>query len=160
VDDEWFAYAVDAKLLGVPVALCPAEEMIWSKAYVMERERFDGADVAHLIRARGEGLDWNRLLRRFGEHWRVLFGHLLFFGFAYPNERHKVPAWVMKALSERLADEREEGADAKLCGGTFLSREQYLVDIGLWGYKDGRLKPRGPMTAEEVAHWTAAIAHK
>ena len=23
--------------------------MIWSKAFIMERERFDGADVAHLL---------------------------------------------------------------------------------------------------------------
>ena len=32
--------------------LIPVEEMIWSKGLIMERERFDGADVTHLIRAR------------------------------------------------------------------------------------------------------------
>jgi hypothetical protein len=26
------------------------------------------------------------------------------------------------------------------------------------GYQDARLKPLGPMSAEEVAYWTAAIA--
>ena len=31
------------------VKLQPIEEMIWSKAFVMERERSDAADVAHLI---------------------------------------------------------------------------------------------------------------
>ena len=77
VDEEWFTYASDGEILGVPVKLCPAEEMIWSKGYVQERERFDGADIAHLIRCRGEALDWGRLLRRFGDHWRVLFGHLI-----------------------------------------------------------------------------------
>jgi hypothetical protein len=50
VDDEWFAHAVDEEVLGAPVKLCPAEEMIWSKALIMERERYDGADVAHLFR--------------------------------------------------------------------------------------------------------------
>ena len=29
VDDEWFAHAVDEKVLGAPVKLVPAEEMIW-----------------------------------------------------------------------------------------------------------------------------------
>ena len=53
VDDEWFAHAPRAEVLGLPMALCPAEEMIWSKAFVLERERFDGADVLHLIRDRG-----------------------------------------------------------------------------------------------------------
>ncbi len=42
VDDEWFEHAVDAKLLGIPVRLCPPEEILWSKSYVQERERFDG----------------------------------------------------------------------------------------------------------------------
>jgi hypothetical protein len=65
VDDEWFRYAVDAEVMGVPVQLCPAEETIWSKAFIMERERYDGADVAHLLHARGPSLDWHRLLRRF-----------------------------------------------------------------------------------------------
>jgi len=48
------------------VGLTPVEEMLWSKAFVMERHRYDGADIAHLIRARGEHFDWNRLLQRFG----------------------------------------------------------------------------------------------
>jgi hypothetical protein len=50
VDEEWFSHASDGEILGVPVRLCPAEEIIWSKGYVQERERFDGADIAHLIR--------------------------------------------------------------------------------------------------------------
>src|SRR5262249_5168140 len=56
VDDEWFAHARRAEVLGAAVSVIPAEEMIWQKSYIMERERFDGADVAHLLRARGPGL--------------------------------------------------------------------------------------------------------
>src|SRR5579884_1016581 len=51
VDDEWFMHSVADKVLGLPVQLCPAEEMIWSKGFVMERERYDGADICHLIRS-------------------------------------------------------------------------------------------------------------
>jgi hypothetical protein len=76
VDDEWFALAIEAKVLGVPARLKPPEENIWSKAFVMERERFDGADVAHLIHHAGETMNRARLVRRFGEHWRVLLAHL------------------------------------------------------------------------------------
>jgi Nucleotidyl transferase of unknown function (DUF2204) len=159
VDEEWFAHASDGVILGVPVKLCPAEEMIWSKGYVQERERFDGADIAHLIRGQGETMDWARLLNRFGEHWRVLFGHLVTFGFIYPSEQFKIPGWLIKELSGRLVDEIEgKSPQGQMCFGTLLSREQYLPDIGRWGYHDARLKPLGPMSAEEVAHWTAAIA--
>ena len=47
----------------MPVKLAPAEEMIWSKAFIMERERYDGADVAHLLHACARRMDWQRLLR-------------------------------------------------------------------------------------------------
>ena len=112
----------------------------------------------HLIRCRGQTMDWLRLRRRFGEHWRVLFGHLVTFGFIYPAERDKIPRWLLKEFSHRLADELDGPPSAgQVCFGTLLSREQYLPDIGKWGYHDARLKPLGPMTPEEVTDWTAAI---
>jgi hypothetical protein len=161
VDEEWFEYAVDAELLGIPVRLCPPEEIIWSKAYVQERERFDGADIAHLIRKSGRDLDWRRLIRRFGEDWRVLLVHLVSFGFVYPGERDVIPGWVIRELSDGLLRETEEPPPGrKVCQGTLLSREQYLVDIASWGYEDARLEPRGNMSAVEITHWTAAIAAK
>ena len=158
VDDDWFAHAVDEAVLGAPVKLCPAEEMIWSKAFIMERERFDGADVAHLLRHCSGLLNWDRLVSRFGPHWRVLLSHLVLFGFIYPGERALVPSSVMKDLLNRLAAELEVPTrDSKVCQGTLLSREQYLVDVDEWGYEDARMQPRGNMTPEQVAVWTAAI---
>jgi hypothetical protein len=161
VDDDWFTDARPAELLGIPVLLCPPEEIIWSKAYVMERERFDGADIAHVIRKCGQEMDWHRLLRRFSSHWRVLLAHLVMYGFIYPGERDQIPSWVILDLSDRLRQESGSTTSMhKLCQGTMLSREQYLVDVGLWGYEDARLEPRGKMTSDEITHWTAAIAHK
>src|SRR5437870_12666003 len=96
VDDDWFTHAKTGNILGASRKICPVEEMIWSKAFVMERERYDGADVAHLIHACADTLDWTRLTRRFGRHWRVLFAHLTLFGFIYPSERRRVPEAVMR----------------------------------------------------------------
>jgi hypothetical protein len=118
-----FAHASEGSVVGAQVKLCPPEEMIWSKAYVMERERYDGADVVHLIRACGEHLDWVRLLRRFG------------------------------ALTRRLATQRENGAGLpdRLCRGTLLSRLQHRTALDRWGYRDGRVAPHGRMTTEQAA---------
>jgi hypothetical protein len=158
VDDEWFTHSVPETVLGIPVRLCPAEEIIWSKGFIMERERYDGNDVAHLIRAKGADLDWDRLLRRFGPHWRVLLSHLVLFGFIYPTERGKVPRRVLDDLVRRLQAETAEAAPAdKTCQGTLISRAQYLVDIGPWGYRDARLEPGIKMTPADIAHWTRAI---
>lgn len=159
VDDGWFAHAPEADVLGLRVKISPPEEMLWSKAFVMERERYDGADVIHLLRAGAATLDWDRLLHRFGSHWRVLLSNLVLFGFVYPGERARIPRRVMDALLAHLAGELDAGDPdaAKLCQGTVVSRQQYLIDVHEWGYTDGRLRPRGNMTAEEIAHWTAAI---
>src|SRR6185436_11126847 len=43
VTPDWFCHSIDAEVYDQRVRLCPAEEMIWSKAFIMERERFDGA---------------------------------------------------------------------------------------------------------------------
>jgi hypothetical protein len=158
VDDEWFEHAVPGQVLDTPVQLCPPEEMIWSKSFVWERERFDGADIAHLLRACGDRLDWNRMLGRFADDWRVLLTHLILYGFIYPAERARIPPWVMRKLIDRLYGELDHGASTdKLCQGTLISRAQYLIDIETWGYRDARLERDGLMTAEEVARWTAAI---
>lgn len=158
VDEDCFKYAKPAELLGIPVMAMPAEEIIWSKAFIMERERYDGADIAHLFRACGKELDWNRLLKRFDKHWRVLFSHLVLFGFIYPSHQSQIPEWVMKELSSRLNSELEQKPEAdKVCQGTLLSRGQYLIDVDKWHYADGRQEPRGNMTAKDIAHWTAAI---
>jgi hypothetical protein len=129
VDEGWFRHARRGEVLGVQVRLCPPEEMLWSKAFIMERERYDGADVAHLLHCCAEELDWQRLLARFGEHWRVLLSHLVLFDYIYParpasqatpastaSATHpppaaaRVPAAVMATLVERLSRETFEPA--------------------------------------------------
>jgi uncharacterized membrane protein len=158
VDDDWFAHAVEAELLGRPVKVCPPEETIWSKGYVMERERYDGADIVHLLRACGSWMDWPRLLRRFGGHWPVLLSHLLLFRFVYPGERRQIPDWVMQELLAHPHDElRAVPPAARICQGTLLSRAQYLIEIERWGYEDARLRPRGALTPEQAAELTASV---
>jgi len=184
VDEGWFQHARRGEVLGVPVRLVPSEEMLWSKAFIMERERYDGADVAHLLHCCAKELDWQRLLARFGEHWRVLLSHLVLFGYIYPAQPAKsaggtllpgaarIPAEVMATLIGRLSRETFDtaggagesagaaasgaGGDA-LCRGTILSRAQYLFDIDTHGYLDARLPPSGTMSPEQVEQWTAAI---
>lgn len=158
IDDAWFRHAPDGQVLGLPVKLAPVEETLWTKAFIMERERYDGADVAHLLHACALRIDWQRLLERFGPHWRVLLSHLVLFGFIYPGQRTLVPGWLMRELTRRLhAESRGTPPRPDACAGTLLSREQYLPDVAQQGYQDVRLLPESTMTPDDVAHWTAAI---
>jgi hypothetical protein len=159
VDDLWFDHAAKQEILGIDVCLCPPEEMIWSKAFIQERERFDGADVLHLIRELGPTLDWQRLLMRFGDNWPVLLSHIVLFRYVYPNRRQAVPAWVVDELAQRFL-ELPPKPNVKVCRGPLLSREQYLHDLEQLGYEDGRVEPHGNMTVDETERWTAAIERK
>ena len=157
VDDSWFERARHQEVLGETAALCAPEDILSMKAYIMERERFDGADVAHLIRSCAERLDWAHLLRSFGNDWRVLLSHLVLFGFIYPSERNRIPSSVMSDLLQRAQEEISSNSSDRVCRGTLLSRAQYLPDIQQGAYRDGRLTSRSHMTAEDIDNWTAAI---
>jgi len=185
VDDVWFQKAHSGMVLGRPALLIPAEEMIWSKGFIMERERFDGADVVHVFRGWGTKMDWERLVARFDTDWRVLFSHLVLFGYIYPSELHKIPSWVMERMAQRLIAEQTDSVSPTstplpptstplpptstptnhtrpplICQGTLLSRQQYLKDVEEWKYNDIRTLPRNGnppiMSDDEISHWTAA----
>jgi hypothetical protein len=158
VDDVWFERALPARVLGCNVRLSPPEELLWSKAFVMERERYDGADVLHLILARAEKLDWEHLCDRFSGHEAVLLSFLILFRYAYPGEAGRLPSWVMSRLLE--AAEPLNARTTRVCRGTLLSRAQYLVDVERWGFGDARRPPFGSMTDKEYAIWTNAIAQR
>ncbi len=160
VDDSWFERAHGHEFLGLSVKLCAPEEMIWMKAYIMERERFDGADIAHILQSCAEKLDWAHLVRCFGPDWPVLLSHLVLFGYIYPSERDKIPAEVMDNLIARLRSERRTAGADRICRGTLLSRKQYLMDIHERGFRDARLQQRVHMNAKDIAHWTRAIARE
>lgn len=156
VDDRWFDHAVKGKVLGLDLLLCPAEESIWQKSFILERDRCDVADVAHLIRHCGTRLDWTRLLQRFGNNWRVLLAQLILYEFIYPGHRDAVPEWITEHLIARREQEAHaRSQESNACFGTLISATQYLRDIDVEGYRDMRLEPDGKMSAEDIAVWTA-----
>ena len=76
----------------------------------------------------------------------------------FPSDRSKVPQWVVEELSEKLAKETRRGdLPDKICYGTIVSRQQYLVDVNERGYRDARLEPLGNMSEDEIARWTKGI---
>src|SRR6202008_1868463 len=122
VDDVWFQHAREATIFGLQVKIVPPEEVIWQKAYIMERERFDGADIAHLLLTSADRVDWEHLVAGFGPDWRVLLSHLVLFGFIYPSKRDAIPTKVMDELVQLLELERNTPSPTtNVCNGTLLS---------------------------------------
>lgn len=135
VDDSWFVGAPTSKILGVKVKLIPIEEMIWCRIYIQSRDRYDGADINHLILKKGFELDWKRLLNRMESHWELLFSQLMNFRFVYPSERGIIPKWLMKEFISRVENQLESPIPQdRTCRGPLLSHDQYQVDIEKWGF--------------------------
>lgn len=155
VDDEWVSHTRPGVVIGRTTPLIAPEELIWSKAMVMERNRFDGADIAHVLHASGNSINWERLIRRAAGHEGILLGHLAFYRYIYPCEADRVPIEVMEELLRSMRDQAAP-AGKRVCRGTLLSWEQYLPDIKERGLTDGRLTPWGKLTPAEIATWTAA----
>jgi len=157
VDDEWFEHASTGTILGYEMKLCPPEETISSKAYVAERDRYDGSDVAHYILAYGARMDWQRLIRRFGPNWRLLLSHLILFGLIYPTHRDLIPAEVIHDLLDRAkAEGSTPDQGPKVCHGTLFSAIHYLVDVGPWGYQDGRFLAAKSIAKKDLERWRSA----
>jgi len=61
------------------------------------------------------------------------------------------------ALSLKLYKSLLEANGVADCSGTLLSRQQYLVDVQEWGFRDARLEQRAQMNEKDIADWTDAI---
>lgn len=136
VDESWFENAKVCNLFDIEVKIIPAEELIWSKSTVQSRERYDGADINHMIRCMGRELDWQRLLQRMGPNWEVLLQHLISFGFVYPSERDAVPREILDELLSRYQQQLDLPApQERVCRGPLFARHDYAVDIEEWNYR-------------------------
>lgn len=136
VDDSWFKQAIDKEMLGIPIRCVAPEELIWCKSYIQDRERFDGADINHLILRQGKGLDWERLLGRLGQHWQLLLAHLLNFQFVYPADRDIIPRWLFDNLLQKAHHQYDIPASKnKVCRGPIIDHSSYEIDIVDWDYK-------------------------
>ncbi|MEW5726684.1 MAG: nucleotidyltransferase [Pseudomonadota bacterium] len=137
VTETWFKEAHTGTVCGIDVKLIPPTELIWAKAFVQDRNKYDGADVAHLILRQHRQVDWRRLLGHFEQYWEVLLIHVLNFRFIYPTERECIPRWLLDELMDRVeAHANLPVPQVQVCRGRLFSRADYAVDVAQWGFAD------------------------
>jgi hypothetical protein len=142
IDHRWFEYSRPVELAEVPTRLLAMEELIASKSYLAYRERFDGGDVAHLLREAKGKIDWNRLVERLGENRELLLWHFIFFLFVYPGHSDYIPEDVLNRLFDEIRERRVRATSPKAFRGFLLDRSSFEVDCVRFGYEDcGRGKP-------------------
>jgi len=137
VTDDWFKDSQTARFFNHEVKIPSVTDLIWSKVFIQNRDRYDGADIAHLILVKNDQINWERLMCSMEQYWEVLLVHLLNFRFIYPSEREKVPSWLMRELLSRLKHQFElPTPKMKVCRGRMFSVADYAMDVTELGFAD------------------------
>jgi hypothetical protein len=157
VDHSWIARGAPFEVLDVPSQVLAAEELIASKLFVTRRERFDGADVVHIIYGTKGRLDWARLLSLMGEHWDIVLWALVLFQYVYPAHAGYVPRHVWKELLGRFRAAVETPDPQAPFRGSLIDENMFAIDVFEWGMENlvehhRRIRRHPiPMSAEDSA---------
>jgi len=132
VEDSWVDRSRPAVVHGIETRVLAPEELVASKLFVAKRERFDGADIAHIIYGTNGDFDWNRVLQLAGEHWELLLWNLMLFRYVYPAQTHYVPDQVWDALLSRFQTALSDGNSDGSFRGSLLDENMFAIDVNEW----------------------------
>ena len=136
VDQSWIDRGSPAEILGVSTRVLAAEELIASKLFVAFRERFDGADVAHILYATRGKLDWRRIRELIGEHWELLLWELVLFHYIYPACGKDIPHGVWGDLLGRLRQSLDSPVSNGAFRGSLIDEKMFAIDVYEWGLEN------------------------
>jgi hypothetical protein len=109
VDEVWTTKGWELQVRGVNLRLIPPEELIWSKLYILRRERADWPDILNIIFAQGPELNWERLLMRVGEDRPLLTSLMTLFCWMCPGRAAAMPRMIWEHLGMELGPPQTDG---------------------------------------------------
>ena len=133
VEDSWIERAKPATLYGAQTRVLAAEELLASKLFVTRRERFDGADIAHIVYGTRGRLDWQRILHIVGSNWEMLFWALVLFRFCYPAQTQFVPSELWADLIQRFDNAISRPDPTTKFRGSLIDDKMFAIDVNEWG---------------------------
>jgi hypothetical protein len=132
VDYCWIERASLSQVLGLPVRMLAPEELIASKVFVAFRERFDGADICHIIFGTRGKIDWQRLMHLMGEHWEMLLWCLVLYQYVYPAYGSYVPRAIWDELLQRFKIELQYPNKDIQFRGSLVDEKMFAIDVIEW----------------------------
>lgn len=136
VEQSWIDRAAVDSVLGIHCKILCVEEMIASKLFVTRRERFDGADIAHLLKARARDLNWDRLRRLTAPYWQMLYWELVLFAFIYPDCAGDVPRSVWRDLHAQFGELIAGSRSPQPFRGSLIDPNMFAIDVNEWGERN------------------------
>ncbi len=105
VDESWLQ-GPEVEAGGQRFRLLAPEEAIWSKLYVLQRDRSDWPDCLNVLYGVGPQLDWRKLMANLAGDLPLLAGLLTIFVWLAPQRAREFPAFVWERLQVRLVEEQ------------------------------------------------------
>lgn len=148
VDYSWIRRASRSHVFGLSVRVLAPEELIASKVFVTRRERFDGADICHIIYGTRGKFDWQRLMNLMGENWQMLLWVLVLYQYVYPAETEYVPQQIWDELLQRFRVELQHPNKGIGFRGSLIDDKMFAIDVIEWGKRNILDEHRGK--AQEI----------
>jgi hypothetical protein len=98
IDRDWVTRGWEVTVRSIPVKLIPPEELLWSKLYILRRERSDWPDIIGLLAAQAPVMEWEYLLARLGEDAPVLGAVMSLFRWLCPGTAYRLPPWLWERI--------------------------------------------------------------
>ncbi len=98
VDTRWVSQGPTIDLRGIPCRVLPVEETIWTKLFVLQRDRCDWPDVLNLLYASGPEMDWKHMLCRLDGDTALMRGNMAVFEWLCPGRSRMLPKWLWQTL--------------------------------------------------------------
>ena len=136
VEDSWIQRAKPAEVHGVETRVLAAEELLVSKLFITRRERFDGADIAHVIYGTQGKLDWQHILELAGENWEMLLWALILFRYVYPAQTYFVPPELWDDLLQRFQKAITHPDPTASFRGSLIDEKMFAIDLNDWGFEN------------------------
>ncbi len=154
VDDTWMKRTQPAMIAGVRSQIISPEDLLASKLFVTRRERFDGADIAHIIYGTRGRLEWERILELAGEHWEIVLWALILFRYVYPAHTDYVPAALWQDLLSRYMHIVQHPDPKAPFRGSLVDEHMFSIDIQDWGLEDVQAGYRSRQLQKQPAGMT------
>ncbi len=123
VDESWFDGPV-IETGGERFRLLAPEEVIWSKLYVMQRDRTDWPDCLNVLYGVGPDMNWQKLIQNVADDAPLLAGLVSAFSWLAPDRAWELPDCVWAALNIERPARSQDRAE--------MLRRTRLLDSRPW----------------------------
>jgi hypothetical protein len=117
VDEGFLTRGKLIHIYDTELRLLPIEELMWSKIYVMQRERCDWPDLFNIMNYSSQEIDYGYLIDRMGQDAALFGGVLSAYRWLCPLKAQELPSFVWERtglVAEFKQDYCADGAHADL----------------------------------------------